>query len=80
MIINILVAVALIALGYIIGRAHPGQRLTDWAYRTNDLGWHSWKFWLVAPILLSALAWGAFTEPVRTLTNLEAWQRTPENR
>ncbi|MGR3875751.1 hypothetical protein ACUXZZ_45280 (plasmid) [Streptomyces graminifolii] len=80
MITNILAATVLIALGYTIGRTHPGQRLTDWAYRTTDLGRHSWKFWIIVPILLTALMWQAFTEPVRTLANLEARQRTPENR
>lgn len=80
MIIYILALLALFTLGYITGRAHPGQRLTDWAYRTTDLGRHSWKFWIIVPILLTALIWQAFTEPWHTLTNLEARQHTPENR
>lgn len=80
MITNILVALALIAVGYTTGRTRPASRIADWAYRTTDLGRHSWKFWIIAPTLLTALAWQAITEPVRTLTNLERHPRTPEPR
>ncbi|MEW2302029.1 hypothetical protein AB0958_18985 [Streptomyces sp. NPDC006655] len=80
MIIHALALTTALTLGYTIARIRPGERMTNWAYRTTDLGRHAWKFWIVVPILLTALAWDWTIHHRRTLTNLRLWRHTTETR
>ncbi|MEZ7005002.1 hypothetical protein [Streptomyces sp. AD55] len=67
-------AVLLLAVGVVLGRARP-DHILSWAEDAVAPGWRTGKFWLGAPVVLVAVAAVWVLRPRRTLANTRSWRQ-----
>jgi hypothetical protein len=70
-----LAALAAFAVGYGLGRRHPGLRFLNWAEDAAAHGRRHPAWWVAQVIFAVALAWAWTFHPRRTRANVQSWRQ-----
>lgn len=81
---TVLIVVAAMVVGYMLGRWRPAHRASDWAWWGLGVGRPSWtrkdpRWWLAQCVFAAEIVAMFTTRPRQTITNIRANRAQPQS-